>query len=102
LEEKLGVLATVAQIGPALGLLGTILGMMEVFQVLEAAGVAAPAGTLAGGVWKALTCSGAGLAVSIPAYASYNYLVTRVRSIVLDMEKCAGEIVTILTEGERG
>jgi biopolymer transport protein ExbB len=98
LEEKLGLLATVAQISPVLGLFGTVLGMMEVFQVLQDSGVAAPAGALAGGVWKALACSGAGLAVAVPAYASYNYLVSRVRSIVLDMEKSSAEIVSILTD----
>jgi len=100
LEEKLGLLATIAQISPVLGLLGTVLGMMDVFQVLQTAGVAAPAGLLAGGVWQALACSGAGMAVAVPAYAAYNYLVSRVRSIVLDMEKSSGEIITILTDSE--
>lgn len=100
LEEKLGAVATIAQIAPVLGLLGTVLGMMEVFQVIQSSGTAAPAGALAGGVWQALACSGAGLAVSVPAYASYNYLVSRVRSIVLDMEKSSAEIVTILTSSD--
>ncbi len=98
LEEKLGLLGTIAQIAPVMGLLGSVLGLMDVFQVLQAQGVASPPGTLAGGVWKALICSGAGLAVSIPAYAGYNYLVSRVRSIVLDMEKASAEILIILTE----
>jgi biopolymer transport protein ExbB len=100
LEEKLGLLATVAQIGPVLGLLGTVLGMMEAFEVLQTSGVSAPAGALAGGVSKALACSGAGLAVAIPAYAGYNFLVSRVRAIVLDMEKSAAEILSILTDME--
>ena len=46
----------------------------------------------------ALICTGAGLAVSIPAHAGYNYLVSRVNDIVLDMEKSATEIVNIVTE----
>ena len=98
LEEKLGLLGTIAQIAPVMGLLGSVLGLMDVFQVLQTQGVSSPPGTLAGGVWKALVCSGAGLAVSIPAYAGYNYLVSRVRSIVLDMEKASAEILIILTE----
>lgn len=99
LEQKLGLLATIVQISPVVGLLGTIVGMMEVFQALQTSGVAAPPATLAGGVWKALSCSGAGLAVSIPGQAGYNYLVSRVRSIMQDMEKASAEIVSALTEG---
>jgi biopolymer transport protein ExbB len=98
LEEKLGLLATIAQIAPIMGFLGTIIGLMEVFQVLQVHGVAAPTGALAGGVWKALVNSGAGLAISIPVYAGYNYLVSRVSSIVLDMEKSSAEILNVLAE----
>lgn len=99
LEEKLGLLATIAQIAPIVGLLGTVLGMIQLFQVLQTAGVAAPPGALAEGVWKALVCSGAGLAIAAPSYAAYNYLVSRVRTIVLDMEKTSAEILNILAEG---
>ena len=53
---------------------------------------------LSDGVWEALICTGAGLAVSIPAHAGYNYLVSRVNDIVLDMEKSATEIVNIVSE----
>lgn len=98
LEEKLGLLATIAQTAPIMGLLGTVLGLIDIFQLLQTQGVAAPAGLLAGGVWQALVCSGAGLAIAIPTYAGYNYLVSRVRSIVLDMEKSSVEILNILTE----
>ena len=53
---------------------------------------------LSGGVWQALICTAAGLAVAIPCYAAYNYLVSRVNAIVLDMEKTATEIVNIVNE----
>ena len=53
---------------------------------------------LAHGIWKALICAGAGIAVAIPAYAGYNYLVSRINKIVLDMERSASEIVNIVTE----
>jgi len=98
LEERLNLLATIAQIAPVMGLLGTVLGFISVFRVLQQHGVSAPPGELAGGVWQALVCTGAGLAISIPAYAGYNYLVNRVNSIVLDMEKASAEILNLLAE----
>ncbi|MBC8094556.1 MAG: MotA/TolQ/ExbB proton channel family protein [Akkermansiaceae bacterium] len=97
LEEKLNLLATIAQIAPLLGLLGTIVGLMGVFYKIQGDGLMAHATDLSSGVWKALICAGAGLAVAIPAHAGYNYLVSRVNSIVLDMERAATEIVHIVT-----
>ena len=71
---------------------------MRIFRQMQDAGLNAHAGMLSGGVWEALICSAAGLAVSIPAHAGYNYLVSRVNSIVLDMERTATEIVNIVSE----
>jgi biopolymer transport protein ExbB len=102
LEEKLNLLATIAQIAPLLGLLGTIIGFMEIFQQLQAAGLYANIGLLAHGIWKALICAAAGIAVAILAHAGYNYLVSRINKIVLDMERAAGEIVNIVTENGNG
>jgi len=98
LEEKLSLLATVAQLAPLLGLFGTVLGFIQVFQRMQEAGLQAHFGLLSSGVWQALVCSAAGLAVAIPTHAAYNYLVSRVNSIVLDMERAATEIVNIVTE----
>jgi len=98
LEERLNLLATIAQIAPLLGLLGTVLGFIEVFRKMHGAGLLANVESLSGGVWQALICSAAGLAVAIPAHAGYNYLVSRVNSIVLDMERAATEIVNIVTD----
>jgi biopolymer transport protein ExbB len=98
LEEKLNLLATIAQLAPLLGLFGTVIGLMGTFQSIQHAGPTAHAGDLSDGVWRALICCAAGLAVSIPAHAAYNYLVSRVNSIVLDMERAATEIVNIVTE----
>lgn len=98
LEAKLNVLATIAQIAPLLGLLGTVLGFIRIFVRMEEEGQFAHAGLLMGGVWEALLCTAAGLAVAIPSYAGYNYLVSRVNSVVLDMEKAATEIVNTVTE----
>jgi biopolymer transport protein ExbB len=98
LEEKLNVIATLAQIAPLLGLLGTVLGFLQIFSALQLAGAHANMEQLAGGVWKALISTAGGIAVAIPCYAGYNYLVGRVNSIVLDMEKAASEIVSIVTD----
>ena len=96
LEEKLNLLATIAQIAPLLGLLGTALGFIRVFSRLQAQGTMASVQQLSGGIWEALICTAAGLAVAVPCYAAYNYLVSRVNAIVLDMERAAAEIVNIV------
>jgi len=98
LEERLNLIATIAQIAPLLGLFGTIIGFMEMFQKLQASGLYAHFNDLSLGVWQALICAAAGIAVAIPAHAGYNYLVSRINKIVLDMERAAGEIVNIVTE----
>ena len=98
LEEKLNLLATIAQLAPLLGLLGTVLGFIKTFDYMQSQGVYAHLGDLSKGVWQALICAAAGLAVAIPAHAGYNYLVSRVNSIVLDMERAATEIVNVVAE----
>lgn len=101
LEERLNLLATITQLAPLLGLLGTVLGFIRIFSALEQAGPYAHSGLMAGGVWQALVCTAAGLALAIPCYAGYNYLVNRVNSIVLDMERSATDILNLVT-GEPG
>jgi biopolymer transport protein ExbB len=101
-EEKLNLLATIAQIAPLLGLLGTILGFMEIFSQVQEAGLYAHIGQLSHGIWRALICAAAGIAVAIFSHAGYNYLVSRVNKIVLDMERASGEIVNIVTENGYG
>ena len=102
LEEKLTLLATIAQIAPLLGLFGTIVGFIDVFGQIEQAGLYAHIELLSHGVWKALVCAAGGIAVAIPAHAGYNYLVSRVNKIVLDMERAAAEIVNIVSENGNG
>jgi len=102
LEEKLNLLATIAQIAPLLGLLGTIIGFIRIFTVLQQNGLYANINTLSAGIWEALICAATGIAVAIPVHAGYNYLVSRINKIVLDMERTAAEIVNILTENGNG
>jgi biopolymer transport protein ExbB len=98
LEAKLNLLATIAQIAPLMGLLGTVLGFIKVFGVLQSKVSVPTMQDLSTGVWQALICTAAGLAVAIPCYAGYNYLVSRVNAIVLDMERAATEITNILAD----
>src|SRR5438309_5509790 len=71
LEEKLNLLATIAQLAPLLGLLGTVLGFIQTFYLLQNKGLNAHLPDLSTGVWQALICAAAGLAVAIPAHAGY-------------------------------
>ncbi len=101
LEKNLPVLATLSHIAPLLGLLGTVTGMVNAFQVIEnKASAMNPVnpGDLAGGIWEALLTMVFGLCVAIPAYVAYNYLVSRVDGFVLDMERSATDLLNILGE----
>ena len=101
LEKNLGIMATIAHISPLLGLLGTVVGMLKAFQVIEekAMGmVPVNPGDLAGGIWEALITTVAGLSIAIPTYVAYNYLVSRVGNFVLDMEKSATGLTNLLSE----
>ena len=102
LEEKLNLLATIAQIAPLLGLFGTVVGFIDIFGQVEQAGLYSNLQLLSHGVWKALICAAAGIGLAIPAHAGYNYLVSRVNKIVLDMERAAAEIVNIIAENGNG
>jgi len=100
MEKHLPILATIAHIAPLLGLLGTVTGMIKSFQVIQGKAVSmSPVnpGDLAGGIWESLLATVAGLAVAIPAYVAYNYLVSQVDSLVYDMERSATDMVNILS-----
>jgi biopolymer transport protein ExbB len=101
LEKNLPALATIAHISPLLGLLGTVTGMVQCFQVIQQKATAfhpVSPGDLAQGIWEALLTTVAGLIVAIPAYVAYNYLVTRVNLMVLEMERVSTEFINFLSE----
>ena len=101
LERNLPVLATIAQIAPLLGLLGTVTGLVTAFQVIETKATTfnpVNPGDLAGGIWQALLATTFGLCVAIPTYVAYNYFVSRVDGFVLDMERSATDLLNILGE----
>jgi biopolymer transport protein ExbB len=99
LERFLNTLGTIAAIAPLLGLLGTVLGMIDVFGVIMEAGVG-NAGVLAGGISKALITTAAGLSVAIPALMFHRFFDSKVGRIALDMEEQALRLVEVL-KGER-
>ncbi len=102
LEEKLNLLATIAQIAPIMGLLGSVLGFVKVFEVMSREGPYIPMHLVSPGVWECLLSTAAGLAVAIPAYAGYNFLVSRVNAIVLDMEKASTEMLNYFGDTTSG
>lgn len=86
LERRLGMLSLLAQIAPLLGLLGTVLGMVDLFmglQGIEQANLAIS--DLASGIWKALLTTAAGLTVAVPTLAAHVYLSTRVDDLRLQL-----------------
>ena len=99
LERNLGALATIAHISPLLGLLGTVTGMVRAFQVIqERVSSLHPINPadLAGGIWEALITTAAGLIVAIPTFVAYNYLVSRVKGFILEMESSTTNLISIL------
>jgi len=100
LERYLGSLATIADITPLLGLLGTVLGMISVFAEIVSAGVGNPA-ALAGGISQALITTAAGLSVAIPAMLFHHFLASRVDELLLDMEEKAVQMVDVLHRSNR-
>jgi biopolymer transport protein ExbB len=96
LEKNLGGLLTIAQITPLLGLMGTITGLIQVFMAMEENAPLAEIGDLSSGIWQALITTAVGLCVSIPSFAGYNFLLSRVESITLTMEHAAEDLYKFL------
>ncbi len=86
LERGLVALETIAAAAPLLGLLGTVTGMIKVFNVISKQGIG-QASYLSGGISEALITTVTGLVIGIPALVAYNLLTARAESLVLDIEK---------------
>lgn len=100
LQRFLNTLGTIAAISPLLGLLGTVIGMIQVFSVITSVGVGDP-GELAGGISKALITTAAGLCVAIPSLIFVRYFRRRVDGLVVGMEEEAIKLVEVM-HGQRG
>ncbi|MBI4409380.1 MAG: MotA/TolQ/ExbB proton channel family protein [Gemmatimonadetes bacterium] len=101
LESGLVWLATVSNVAPLLGFLGTVIGMIQAFQAIEAAGEV-EATLVAGGIKVALITTAAGLSIAIPINIAHNYFVTRIDRLVIDMEETAQKMIDTLHEIEAG
>lgn len=102
LEKGLSILASIAGIAPLLGFLGTVTGMIGAFmKIQELQGSANPA-DLAGGIWEALITTAFGLIVGIPALALYNYFVSKINKMVVDMERISNDLIDMLDDTSKG
>ena len=97
MERRLVVVTSVAQITPLLGLLGTVLGLVEFLLVMQREMPLVQSADVMGAMMKALVTTGAGLCVAIPAYAAFNLLVIKIDRLVLDMSHAGSEIVAFLS-----
>jgi len=93
LAHRLRILEITAMISPLLGLLGTVLGMIQSFQELELAEGAANAALLAGGIWQALLTTAAGLLVAIPAAIAAGLYSARIERVAQSMERSIGQFL---------
>lgn len=92
LERGLLILETVAGIAPLMGLLGTVIGILKVFNVISELGVG-QAAALSGGISEALITTIVGLSIGIPAVVFYNYFSKKAEDLVLEIEKHSSELV---------
>ncbi len=99
LERYLNALGTIAAVGPLLGLLGTVFGMIEIFSSLMKHGAGDPS-SLAGGISVALITTAAGLTVAIPSLIFHRYFERLVDEYVVSMEEEALKLIDIL-HGDR-
>ena len=98
LEDGLPILATIAGGAPMIGFLGTVIGMVQTFMDMAAAGGTVDLTLLAGGMYVAMVTTVAGLVVGIPAYFGYNYLVARIEKLVFQMEANSIAFMDILNQ----
>lgn len=99
MERFLNTLGTIASIGPLLGLLGSVVGLMEVFSTMTTHGVGNPQ-ALGSGISKIMIATAAGLGVAIPALIFYRYFQRRVDELAVSMEQEAIKLVEVMM-GER-
>jgi biopolymer transport protein ExbB len=100
LRRYLRVFYGLATVGPLLGLMGTVLGMIQTFNAIAASDALGRSELLAGGIAKALLNTAGGLAVAIPASLLYVFFVSRVDKLLVDIDKLAQEVVGAISAEE--
>lgn len=99
MERYLTLLGTLAMISPLLGLLGTVIGIIDAFLVVTAGGISDPT-ALAGGISKALVTTAGGIFVAIPAMIMHRYYLRHIQGLMVSMEQQAVKLVDML-HGDR-
>ncbi|MDT8903501.1 MotA/TolQ/ExbB proton channel family protein [Anaeroselena agilis] len=99
LRKRLGILDTIVTLAPLLGLLGTVVGMISSFSVMNIASGQPRA--ITGGVGEALVATAAGLCVAVLALAVHSYFVYRLDAIVTDLERGCTFLLTAMNRSER-
>ncbi len=94
LNAHLRTLDVIGAISPLLGLFGTVLGMIEAFRRMEAAGSTVDPSVLSGGIWQALLTTGVGLAVAIPVVLAHQWLERRADALLLNAEDAVTQVFT--------
>ena len=100
LERGLSILATVANVAPLLGFLGTVTGMINSFDALAKVGLSNPA-AVAAGISEALITTAAGLFIAIPIQIIYNYFMAKINKFVRDIETAANMLIETFSEMDR-
>lgn len=100
LERFIAALSTISTVAPLLGLLGTILGMIQSFAVISTVGSGRPT-ALASGIANALLTTAAGLIIAIPSVVFYNYFVNTVNKRILFMENLSNEVSDFLDKNTK-
>lgn len=100
LHSWLRALELIATLSPLLGLLGTVIGMIEAFRRLESAGNQVDAALLSGGIWQALLTTAVGLVVAIPALVAHQCLERRVERCAHTMEDCTTRVFTTFDKNQ--
>ncbi len=98
LERMLGALASIIGIEPLLGFLGTITGLIRAFMTWEQAGANITVNALALGIYEAMITTAAGLIVAIPFYLCYNYFISRIKYISLDLNNYGIQLMEVISE----
>ena len=99
LSRYLQALATIGNIAPLLGLLGTVVGMIKAFMVIQQMGGKVNAAVLAGGIWEAMLTTALGLSVALPAMVAHSYLIARVDDYETQLQD--GTVTFIKAVGKR-
>ncbi|MDT8341505.1 MAG: MotA/TolQ/ExbB proton channel family protein [Longimicrobiales bacterium] len=100
LERGLVILATIANVAPLMGFLGTVAGMILAFDAIARAGDVDPS-LVAGGIKVALLTTAAGLVIAVPVNIGYNFFVTRIDTLILDMEQGSQKVLALAWDFEK-